>query len=211
VNEMMVRMAKAKAPRGYEWVLGKRPAAMVRLNYFGHRRTAHLMRLLHEQPPGWFSRPWPEEMADALGRAVALLQKQYGKNPSGWGWGGLRPVVFPHPMGQRKALAPIFNLGPVPCGGDNDTIAQASIMPLEPLEPTENVPSLRVVMDVGTWGNSRFVLPGGQSGNPLSPHYADQFPLWQRGDGVPMAWSVEDVRQATTQTLILHPADEPGA
>ena len=25
-----------------------------------------------------------------------------------------------------------------------------------------------------------FVLPGGQSGNPLSPHYDDLFPLWRR-------------------------------
>jgi len=26
---------------------------------------------------------------------------------------------------------------------------------------------------------------GGQSGNPLSPHFADLLPYWQRGDGVP--------------------------
>ena len=28
--------------------------------------------------------------------------------------------------------------------------------------------------------NSTTVYPGGQSGNPLSPHYADQLPLWLR-------------------------------
>ncbi len=211
LTEMMRRVAKTKAPRGYEWALGKSPAAMMQLNFFGYRRTAHLVRLLREQPAGWFSRSWPVEMADALGTAVDRLQRRYGNDPSAWGGGRLRTVALRHPMGQRKALARIFNLGPVPCGGDNDTIAQASVLPLEPLAPTENIPSLRVVIDVGAWSNSRFVLPGGQSGNPLSAHYADQLPLWQRGEGVPIAWSVEEVRQAATQTLVLLPNGKRGA
>jgi penicillin G amidase len=47
------------------------------------------------------------------------------------------------------------------------------------------------------------VLPGGQSGNPLSQHYDDQFPLWQRGEGVPIAWTPEAVRAAAVVTLTL--------
>ncbi len=206
---MMQRVARGKAPRGYEWALGKSPAALMRLNFLGHRRTAHLARLLREQPPGWLPRPWPEEMADALAAAVTLLQKRYGNDASCWGWGRLRPVVLRHPLGRRKGLGHVFDLGPVPCGGDNDTVAQASVLPLDPLAPTDNTPSLRVVIDVGAWGNSRFVLPGGQSGNPLSPHYADQLPLWRRGEGVPMAWSPEEVRAAARQTLVLLPGERP--
>jgi penicillin amidase len=110
-----------------------------------------------------------------------------------------------HPLGRRKALAGVFNLGPVPCGGDNDTVAQASVLPLDPLAPADNIPSLRAVIDVGAWDESRFVLPGGQSGNPLSRHYADQFPLWQRGEGIPIPWSPEAVRRAAVRTLHLVP------
>ena len=62
-----------------------------------------------------------------------------------------------------------------------------------------------MVVDVGAWSNSRFSLPGGQSGNPLSPHYDDLLPLWLRGDGVPIAWTEDEVRQATVQTLELAP------
>jgi penicillin amidase len=61
-------------------------------------------------------------------------------------------------------------------------------------------------MDVGAWGNSRFILPGGQSGNPFSPHYADQFALWQRGEGVAIAWTAEEVKNATCTTLELAPS-----
>jgi penicillin amidase len=94
----------------------------------------------------------------------------------------------------------------VPHGGDTDTINQASALPLEPLAGTDNIASVRVVIDVGAWHNSRFALPGGQSGNPCSPHYDDLFPLWLRGEGIPIAWTPEEVRAAATQTLELTPA-----
>ncbi len=79
------------------------------------------------------------------------------------------------------------------------------MLPLDPLAPVDNIASLRMVVDVGAWHNSRFSLPGGQSGNPLSPHYDDLLPLWQRGEGVPIAWTEEEIRQAAMQTLELIP------
>ena len=37
-----------------------------------------------------------------------------------------------------------------------------------------------MVVTLGTPENSTTVYPGGQSGNPLSPHYADQLTPWLR-------------------------------
>ncbi len=208
--ELMGRAARAKAPRGSAWALGRPTAALMRLNFFGARRTAHLVRLIGEQPEGWFARPWPEEMAGALASAVTLLRRRFGDDPRRWAWGRVRTLTMSHPLGGKKVLARVFNLGPVPCGGDTNTVAHALTLPLDPLGGTLNIASLRAVIDVGDWGRSRFVLPGGQSGNPLSPHYADQFPLWQRGEGVPIAWGPEEVRQATRHTLQLLPGpDDP--
>ena len=53
---------------------------------------------------------------------------------------------------------------------------------------------------------SRFSLAGGQSGNPLSPHYGDLFELWRRGEGVPIPWAESEVAAATRDTLVLEPA-----
>ena len=97
------------------------------------------------------------------------------------------------------------NLG-FPCGGDTNTISQAVPPPTDPLANPLAIASARMVVDVGDWEESRFVLPGGQSGNPLSSHYGDMLPLWMRGDGVPIAWSPEAVRDATVATLRLSPA-----
>jgi penicillin amidase len=114
-----------------------------------------------------------------------------------------------HPMSRAgalgRALGRVFNLGPIPCGGDADVINQAAVVPFAPLAQADNVPSLRAVFDVGAWQNSRFVLPGGQSGNPLSPHYGDLFELWQRGEGVPIAFTAEQMQEAAVETLELHP------
>jgi penicillin amidase len=61
-------------------------------------------------------------------------------------------------------------------------------------------------MDVGDWDRSRVVLAGGQSGNPLSPHYSDLFEVWRRGEAVPFAFSEAAVAAATVSTLELRPA-----
>src|SRR5260370_33661243 len=98
-----------------------------------------------------------------------------------------------HPLGRGRR-ARVFNVGRVPYGGDADTINQGAALPLEPLANVDNIASLRGVIDVGAWENSRFCLPGGQSGNPCSPHYAELFPLWLRGEGGPIAWAVAEVR-----------------
>jgi penicillin amidase len=208
VAELAGRVARAKAPRSFEYMLGKGLSPLMAYNFFCFRRTAHLARLLRTQPEGWFPRPWPDEVADVLTAVVQRLRLQHGDNERRWAWGRLRPLVRHHPLGRKRWLGRLFNRGPVPCGGNTDTINQASVLPLAPLAPADNIASLRMVVDVGAWDDSRFVLPGGQSGNPLSPHYDDQFPLWRRGEGVPIAWSPEAVRKASRETLELVPADE---
>jgi len=206
LSEMVGRAVRARAPHSAEAALGAPLSSLTRLNYFCFRRTGYLAGLLRRRPEGWFSRSWSEEIADALAAVVQRLRRQHGSNPERWAWGRMRVLVMHHPLGgQSRLLGRIFNLAPVPCGGDTDTIAQAMVKPLTPLAPADNLASLRAVIDVGAWGNSRFVLPGGQSGNPLSPHYGDLFPLWRRGEGVPIAWTAEEVRQATRHTLELAP------
>jgi penicillin amidase len=51
-----------------------------------------------------------------------------------------------------------------------------------------------MVVTLGTLEDSTTVFPGGQSGNPLSPHYADQLALWLRRE-------YKTVQFPTTATL----------
>jgi penicillin amidase len=204
--EMEGRTARAKAPRTFAIVLGAPLGPITPYNFLCYRRTGHLARLLREQPAGWFARPWPDEIADALASVIRRLRAEHGDDPSRWAFGRLRTLTLHHPITRKSWLAPFFNLGPFSYGGDADTINQGAVLPLDPLAPADNIASLRMVVDVGAWSNSRFSLPGGQSGNPLSPHYDDLLPLWLRGEGVPIAWTEDEVRRAAVQTLELLPA-----
>ena len=206
VASMARRLAQAKAPKSWERVLGKGFSTLTPHNFFCFRRASHLVSNLREQPEGWFAGGWTAEVAAALAEAVAYLRAEYGPSPRAWAWGTVRPLVLGHVLfGRVRAWRRVFNLGPVPWGGDDNTVGQASVLPLEPLSPAHNAAGLRAVFDVGAWSECRFGVAGGQSGNVLSPHYEDLFPLWRRGEGVPIAWTPEEVQSATRTTLRLLP------
>jgi len=170
------------------------------------RRMGHLIRLLRTQPKGWFDISWQRVIEETLTEVIRSLRDTYGADPTHWKWGNLRTLTFKHPMGEAPALAPLFNLGPFPWGGDANTIPQASSPPLEPTGNPMFVPSMRMVVALSTPPELRFVLPGGQSGNPFSPHYADQLPLWQKGALVTLHWEPEAIVQHARETLQLIPA-----
>ena len=200
---METRICKAKAPNSYKAALGEPYSPFHRFNLFGVRRTSHLAQMFRDQPEGWFSRSWQDEAADALAAVMTQLRAKFGPDTTRWGWGTIRTLVMRHPLGTQRWLAPTFNRGPFPFGGDANTINQAASLPLKPLAPSDNLASMRAAIDVGAWSNSRYSMPGGQSGNPLSPHYDDILPLWLSGDGIAIAWSEDEIATATVQTLIL--------
>ena len=47
--------------------------------------------------------------------------------------------------------------------------------------PVVHGPGLRMILDFADLDRSRFIIAGGQSGNPLSPHYHDQVERWRDG------------------------------
>jgi penicillin amidase len=205
IAEIWHRVARMRAPASAEWALGRGFTPLLGLTLFAAGRASCVLRLMREQPEGWFEAGWPEEMMYALGSVVARLREQYGPSTAGWAWGSIRPLQIWHPIGRVAQLRWLFNRGPFPFGGDGNTVSQAGSTPLRPGGNPTAIASLRMVVDVGEWEASRFVLPGGQSGNPLSPHYDDLLPLWRRGEGVPIAWSPQAIDEATRSTLELLP------
>jgi penicillin amidase len=185
--------------------MGRGFTPLLPLTTFTADRMSNLLKRLRGQPEGWFADGWRSEMLASLADIVRRLRAERGPVPSSWRWGDLRPLMLEHPVGAVGALAPIFNRGPFPWGGDGGTVSQAGTPVLNPLANPNPIASVRAVIDVGEWENSRFVLPGGQSGNPFSPHYDDLLPLWLQGEGVAIAWSSEAVAAARKHTLKLMP------
>jgi penicillin amidase len=195
---MARRMARARAPASAQWALGRGFSELLLASTFAAGRTSRVVRRLREQPAGWFT-SWQEEMLAALESVIRDLREKQGPAPERWAWGKVRPITLPHPFGRIKSLAPVFNRGPFAWGGDSNTVSQASG------SGPAVIASLRFAVEIGDWEEARFVLPGGQSGNPFSPHYDDMLPLWQRGQGVPIAWSQEAIYDAAVEALRLEP------
>jgi penicillin amidase len=51
----------------------------------------------------------------------------------------------------------------------------------------------------------RFLVPTGQSGNPLSRHYRDLNPRWRAGDLVDVPLDLEGARARSVSTFVLEP------
>jgi len=203
--EMCVRVAKAKSPTQWRAAIGEYGLGGAGHNLFTDRRVAHLVGLICDQPAGWFT-SWPAELESALRAVVQTLRRDFGPGPAYWGWGHLRQLRLEHPLlGKHRWLGPAFNLGPVPCGGDCNTISQAGVRPAHPLEYTHNMCNLRTVFDLADLSKSRFVLCGGQSGNPWSKHHTDQLPLWREGESIAIPWEQGEVIRAARETLRLLP------
>ena len=123
---------------------------------------------------------WAEALETAL---VLAAPKVAGRR-----WSEAHPAKLAHP------LAPLFpeaaaSLDPpgAPVGGDNDTVLANGSYPATGFAASYGAVA-RYVFDVGDWDQCRWVVFGGTSGDPASPHYADQHALWARTELVPMLY-----------------------
>ncbi len=158
-----------------------------------------------EQPDEWLGhgRSWGGVLRAALARTVAELTERFGNDPSRWTYGRLHTLTLRHPLGSVPALTPLFNRGPWPIGGDFDTVNHCYLPRDNAGMKITNGVSLRFIFDLNDWDNSRAILPGGQSGHPASPHYADMVTAWRGGAYHPLLWSRAAVERHTRDVLTL--------
>jgi penicillin amidase len=199
------RIAQEVAPRSAATALGQGYSELLPYNLLFTRRMAHLSKLIRTQPPKLLTTSWSTLLEQGLSQAYGTLLKQLGSPGKKWEWGTARNLVLQHPFGKNKLLSGLFNSRPIRCGGDATTIAQAAVDFLNPRSNPVGVATCRVVIDVGAWENSRFIVLGGQSGNPFLPQYSDQIAAWERGEGIPIHTTEKDIERHTQWHLRLAP------
>jgi penicillin amidase len=137
----------------------------------------------------------------SLGAAVAELRASLGPDMATWRWGRLHHARFVPAIAKLAdpELAAQLTLGPLEIPGSAST-PRAATYDMKTFDQTAGA-SVRLVMDVGAWDNSMAINTPGQSGDPLSPHYRDLFPLWAAGAYVPLRFSRAAV-EADAETVI---------
>ena len=167
---------------------------------------AALPHLFGSGVPAWAGdgADWDGVLQQTLAGALSMLEGRLGPDRSEWRWGALHRVRFAHVLARMPALGPVLLAAEHELGGDEQTILQGGFDARDGFDAAV-VPSWRIVADLADVDRSVAVLPTGQSGNPASPHWNDQAPLWIGGSLRPAAVTRKAVEAAAVGALMLVP------
>ena len=165
------------------------------------RSTAFLQKILTERPSKWLPaayKTYDDFLSVAADRAVAHLAEISGKSRvDDWAWKQFDALDMVHPIGRTGLLKELLSITGKPQSGTAYSPRAAT---------KHHGPAMRFVANLGNWDDSIMLIPGGQSGQPGSSHYTDQFPYWY--DGRPIYQAFSDAAEASSRkhTLTLKPA-----
>ena len=147
-------------------------------------------------------------LAHSLAAAWAEAEQRMGGDPDSWRWGRLHTLTLTNQSFGESGIAPIewlFNRGPYELGGGSAVINAIGWDATVGYD-VDWVPSMRMIVDLADPDASRWVNLTGASGHAFHPHYADQAPLWQRGETREWPFTIEAIQDGAAETLHLRPA-----
>lgn len=158
---------------------------------YASTNTEHILDLVSGDTVDWCGthrtpdrNPCDERVRDAFHSAIHRLSESYGDDPTAWRWGDAHQARFNHSIFARIPVLGDLVGQPTATDGDNFTVNRAT--PRLDFESVrfDNVhgAGLRAVFDLADLDASRFIIAGGQSGNPLSPHFGDLIERWRDGE-----------------------------
>jgi penicillin amidase len=141
-------------------------------------------------------------LAAALDDALAQLRERYGPQMAQWQWGRAHIARFPNQVLGRIPVIRDWVQVAVPTPGSYDTLNRGPSTIRDDADPYEQRfgAGLRMVTDLAAPAEAHMMIVPGQSGNPLSPHFADLLLRWRQFD-----WLVPG-RAGAVATLVLEPA-----
>ncbi|WP_445634116.1 Peptidase S45 [Nostoc sp. DSM 114161] len=146
-------------------------------------------------------------LQESLTKAVDELERIQGKDSKNWNWGKLHTVTFRHATLGKSGVAPIeamFNRGGFATAGNGETVNANRWRADKSFEVTD-IPSLRMIVDLGNLDNSLAIHTPGQSGHAFHRHYKDMADPWCRIEYHPILWQKTNVAANTTAILKLMP------
>ena len=145
-----------------------------------------------------------QAMADARDELVRLQARR----PADWTWGHHhRMFLEQQSVGQSDIglVRWLFNRGGYELGGGAAVVNATKWNAAKDFTVTA-APSMRMVVSLEDFDDSRWINLTGVSGHPFHDHYVDQTELWVKGGTLPWPFSAEAVDAATEDRLTLVPA-----
>ena len=170
-------------------------------NLYEWRRTAFLQKILTERPAKWLPpayKNFDELLMAAADKGVAMMAENTSKpDIRDWAWWRFNSLEMLHPIGREGLLRDALSITGKPQSGTVYSVRAAS---------KTHGPAMRFVANLGNWDESILLIPAGQSGQPGSGHYSDQFSYWYEGQPILQPFSDSAEAKQRKHTLTLKPA-----
>ena len=154
-------------------------------------------QLITTRPAAWLPANyagWDDLLADAVDHG--LTAQHAPASPKNWRYGDVHTIELAHPLYAMLPFMGWTGIKPQAQSGDTTTVKQVG---------HTFGPSQRFTMDWSDPDASTENIVMGQSGNPVSPYYRDQWPLWYGGATIALPFTPAAVQSATEHTLRLVP------
>lgn len=177
-----------------EPVLGKETAL------YQWRSTTFLQKTLTDRPSKWLPatyKNYDELLVAAADLAVKrLAEESESDRLEDWTWMKFNSLDMFHPLGREGLLKTFLSITSKPQSGTIYSIRAAS---------KTHGPAMRFVANPANWDESILLITSGESGQPGSGHYSDQFSSWYQGWPILAPFSAAAEAKAKKHTLRLKP------
>jgi penicillin amidase len=121
-------------------------------------------------------------LSAAMAQAAAELAPDHGADPAAWRWGTAHPARFEHPLIRFVPGLGALTRIAAPTAGDGETVNRAGLRAMPGgLFANVHGAGFRGVFDLAGPEATHAIIATGQSGHPMSPHWADQLDRWRAG------------------------------
>ena len=155
-------------------------------------------QILMNENPAWLPRKyanWNDFLADIVRQGLRMDDAP--RNLSAWRYSYAHPVDVEQPIfGLLSWFKTWTGTGAQPQSGDTTTVKQVA---------RTFGPSQRFTLDWGDVDGATENILTGESGNPLSRYYKDQWTYWYHGKSFALPFTQQAVAAATAHTLRLEP------
>ncbi|MDP8983348.1 MAG: penicillin acylase family protein [Acidobacteriota bacterium] len=157
--------------------------------YTDQMGPAVVEEILASGATGWFA-DTDAMLLKALTDAMEEAERTQGSSFKRWDYGKYNQLTIKQPvLDQIPWIGKWFNVGPVKMSGSSTTVKQTT---------TKVGPSMRFVADLADWERSLNNITIGESGQPLSSHYTDQWASYWSAKSFPMQFEKLDGKATLT-------------
>jgi penicillin amidase len=165
------------------------------------RKLAFLQRVLTERPGRWLPaeyKNYDELLSAAADLGVKRLEDETKEaDPDDWPWKRFNYLDMLHPIGREGFLKKVLSIS---------NHQQSGTLWSPRAADRHHGPSERFVANLADWDDSMMLITGGESGQPGSEHYRDQFPYWFEGKPIYGPFSDAAEAKARRHKLTLLPS-----